>query len=192
MAAAQTLYVLRGIAEVAVADLAYYLRLPADRILHHFPQQAALVEAVVDAHAQTIYQQLRQHRANSSTAVEELLALRNWSSTERKPSLVPFFQQLATNYPAGQRRWQAHLAAFPAEHLRQNLHWGMHQHLYYPTLDVEARVHRWFRTTSILRTAAAIDRADMHRTLLENFLTAIMTPAGAFVARRLQEAAPFY
>jgi AcrR family transcriptional regulator len=192
VAAAQALYFQHGIAEVAMAEVAHYLRLPESRVLHWFPGKAPLVDAVVDAHAQAIYEELCQHHARSSTAVEELLALRNWASEEMKRSLVPFFQQLAADYPASQLRWQAHMAGFPVDHLRNNLRWGILQDLYRADLDVEAMTRHWFQQTRILRTDAALDRADMHRTLLEQFLGEIVTPAGALVARRLQEAHPFY
>ncbi|MBF9141942.1 TetR/AcrR family transcriptional regulator [Hymenobacter properus] len=192
VAVAHALYVSQGIAAVSVADIAGCLRLSPGRVLHHFPHKAALIGAVVDAQVQAIYQQLCLHRAHSSNAVEELLALRNWASAEMKPGLVPFFQQLAADFPAEQQRWQSHVAGFSTKHLCHNLRWGIQQCLYRPDLDVDAQARRWCEKTRIFRTAAAIDRADMHRALLNNFIAAIVTPAGALAVRRLQEAHPFY
>lgn len=192
--AAQVLYFQRGIAEVSLAEVAHYLRLPESTVLHWFADKATLVEAVVEAHARAVYDEMGRHKANSSTAVEELLALRNWASAEMQRNLAPFFQQLAADYPAGRQRWQAHMASFPLEHLRDNLHWGIAQALYRDGLDVDFLVRLWFHQMSTLDNAAAVglEGADMHRTLLEHFLAGIVTPARALVARRLQEAYPFY
>lgn len=192
VATAKMLYFQHGIAEVTMADIAHHLRLPESTVYQHFPEKSPLVEAAVDAHVQAIYEELSRHKECSRTAVEELLALRNWASEEMKLTLVPFFQQLAADYPAGEVRWQVHMAGFPMEHLRNNLRWGILQGLYQSDLDIEQSVRRWFLRTGILRTASGIDRADIHRVLLERFLADIVTPAGALVTRRLQEREPFY
>jgi len=192
VAAALALYLHQGMAAVAAADVARYLRLAEERIHHWFADKASLVAAAIEAHALGVYYEARRHKAQSSSAVEELLLLRNWASGEMLPHLRLFFEQLATDYPASHQRWQQHMQGFPVELLRANLHWGVQQGFYHPDLDVEHAVRRWFEHTRILRTAVAVEQADMHLALLEQFMAGIVTPTGALVVRRLQEAYPFY
>ena len=194
VAAARALYLEAGIAQVSMADISYYLRMPEHAVRRHFPEKAPLVAAVVEAHATTIQAELARHKEHCTTAVEELLALRNWISAEMKVSLSPFFQQLEADYPEARQSWQAYMTGFPVEHLRNNLSRGVLQGLYHPALDVEFQVERWFRQSRLLGPpeAAGVDGAEMHRALLEDFLAGIVTPSGALVARRLQEAPPYY
>jgi AcrR family transcriptional regulator len=112
VAAAKVLYFQQGIAEVKMSHVAHYARLPESTLHQHFPDKAALVEAVVDAHVQGIYEELCRHKECSRTVVEELLALRNWASEQIRRSVIPFFQQLATDYPTGQLRLRS-TGAFP-------------------------------------------------------------------------------
>ncbi|RZK52352.1 MAG: TetR family transcriptional regulator [Hymenobacter sp.] len=194
VAAARALYLQQGIAEVSMADIGRYLRMPEHAVQRWFAGKAPLVEAVVEAHADFIRAELARHQAHCTTAVEELLMLRNWISAEMSVSLSPFFRQLAASYPAGQQRWQAYMASFPVEHLRSNLHRGISQGLYDYQLDVELRVAGWFRQVGALGTpeATGLELSEARRALMADFLASIVTPAGALVARRLQEAAPFY
>lgn len=194
VAAARALYLQQGITAVSMADIGDYLRMPERAVCHWFPEKAPLVAAVIDAHAHFVRAELGRHKEFCTTAVEELLALRNWISAEMNVSLSPFFQQLEADYPASRQRWEAHMADFPVEHLRTNLRWGIAQALYHPALDVESQVEHWFEQVRTLGPpeAAGQDGAEVHRAMLETFLAGIVTPAGALVARRLQEAEPFY
>ena len=71
----------------------------------------------------------------------------------------------------------------------------MAQGLYQPALDAEKLVREWFEQLRELAPAPAFatepDRAERHRALFDKFLAGLVTPAGALVARRLQEAAPY-
>lgn len=194
VAAARGLYLQQGIAEVSMGDIGRHLRMPEHAVHRWFASKVPLVEAVVDAHATFIQTELFRHKEHCSTAVEELLILRNWVSQEMSVSLSPFFQQLAADYPDCRQRWQNHMDSFPVEHLRNNLRWGILQDLYHPALDVEVHVARWFAQVRQLSTpeAAGIDGAEAHWAMLNVFMADITTPAGALVARRLQEAHPFY
>lgn len=194
VAAARGLYLQQGIAEVSMADIGRHLRMPEHVVRRWFAEKAPLVAAVVDAHAAFIQAELHRHKDDCSTAVEELLILRNWISQEMNVSLSPFFQQLETDYPDCRQRWQAHMDSFPIEHLRNNLRWGITQDLYHPTLDVDVHVERWFAQVRKLREPETdgVDGAAAHRARLDAFMASITTPAGALVARRLQEAYPFY
>ena len=194
VAAARALYLQQGITAVSMADIGRHLRMPEHAVQRWFEAKAPLVEAVVDAHADFIRAELAHHQAHCTTAVEELLMLRNWISAEMSVSLSPFFRQLAAGYPAGQQRWQGYMASFPVEHLRNNLHRGIEQGLYDYQLDIELRVADWFRQVGALGTpeATGLELSEARRALMEAFLASIVTPAGALVARRLQEAAPFY
>ncbi|GAB3638140.1 hypothetical protein GCM10027422_37300 [Hymenobacter arcticus] len=194
VAAARELYLQQGIAEVSMADIGRHLRMPEHAVRRWFADKTPLVEAVVDAHAMFIHTELFRHKEHCSTAVEELLILRNWISQEMKVSLSPFFQQLAADYPACRQRWQAYMTSFPVEHLRNNLRWGILQDLYHATLDMDVHVERWFAQVRTLGApeAAGVESAEAHRAMLDVFMAGITTPAGALVARRLQEAHPFY
>lgn len=194
VAAARELYLQQGIAEVSMADIGRHLRMPEHAVRRWFADKEPLVEAVVDAHATFIHTELFRHKEDCSTAVEELLILRNWISQEMKVSLSPFFQQLEADYPTCRQRWQAHMTSFPVEHLRNNLRWGILQDLYHATLDVDVHVERWFAQVRKLREPETdgVDGAAAHRARLDVFMASITTPAGALVARRLQEAHPFY
>ena len=192
--AARGLYLRQGIREVSMADLARHLRVPEPAVQHWFPTLPLLVGAVVAAHIELVRAALSRHQQQYSTAVEELLALRNWVSGELQDNTGPFFAQLATDFPAEHQRWHDHMRSFPVAHLRANLLQGLAQGLYHPDLDVEARVADWFAQFDALAVtgAAQASAAERHTTLLNAFLASIVTPAGALVARRLQEAAPYY
>jgi AcrR family transcriptional regulator len=138
VAAAQVLYLQHGIAAVTMADLAHHLGLPESRVAHLFPNKEPLVWAVVNEMSYLLHAKLSQYKERSHNAIEELLALRSFFAEQAALEESSFFQQLADDYPACQERWTMHLTGFPANHLRNNLHWGMLQELYRPNLDVEA------------------------------------------------------
>lgn len=192
--AARVLYLRLGIAEVSMADIARHVRIPEHAVRRWFPGPAPLVEAVVEAHADLVRTELSNHQERYSTAVEELLALRNWVSSELQHNTGPFFQQLEAQFPTQHQRWHAHMRTFPVAHLRANLHRGVEQGLYHATLDVEAQVASWFAQYDALPTTgeAQASAAERHTAMLNAFLATLVTPAGALVARRLQEGAPYY
>lgn len=194
VAAARALYLQQGIAAVSMGDIGRHLRMPEHAVCRWFPGKAPLVMAVVEAHTSFIQAELARHKEYCTSAVEELLMLRNWISAEMNVSLSPFFRQLATDYPDCQQRWQGYMASFPVAHMRTNLHWGISQGLYHHHLDVELRVADWFEQVGALGTpeATGLEISEARRTLMATFLASIATPAGALVVRRLQEAAPFY
>lgn len=192
--AARAMYLRQGITEVSMADLARHLRMPEHAVRRWFPSQAPLVGAVVETHAALVHAELRNHQERYSTAVEELLALRNWVSSELQNNTGLFFEQLEAQFPAEHQRWHSHMRSFPVEHLRTNLRRGVQQGLYHASLDADARVNEWFAQFDALQVTgpAQAEAAERHSTMLNAFLASIVTPAGALVARRLQEAAPYY
>lgn len=192
--AAQALYFSHGIAEVTMPDLARYLRLPEHAVQRWFPSTELLVGAVMKARVAAVQAELSSYHERFTTAVEELLALRNWVSSELQVNSGPFFQQCAAHYPDTHAYWHAHMTHFPQERLQANLEVGIRQGLYRADLVVAQELANWAEQAEALRTAGGpeADAASQHQTLANNFLARIVTPAGALVARRLQEAAPYY
>ena len=194
LAAAQALYFQQGIEAVSMADIARYLSLPEATVLAQFGSKEALVEAVMIAYAAHIQQALLLQKAQSSTAVEEVLALRAWMRQEISQIRDVFFRQLEMHYPGSWQRWLDVRTALLLSHIRGNLRLGIQQELYRESLDVEFLSRLWLQQLNNLRTAGAagLEPAEVHHTLLEHFLAGIVTPAGAYVSRRLQEGPPFY
>jgi AcrR family transcriptional regulator len=174
LTAAQELYRQHGIAAVAMTDLARHLHLSESQVLHFFPSKEPLVWAVVNDISYALHATLSQYKARSSNAVEELLALRDFFTAQTAQSSSLFFQQLAVDYPACQKRWQMLVADFPADHLRHNLRWGMLQELYSPQLEVEVLIQQ------------VTQQQDWPPSeVLTRLLTAIVTPIGALQVQRL-------
>lgn len=195
VAVAQTLYFQDGIATVSMADVAARLDQPESIVLAAFPAgKEALVQAVLESHAHQMHAELEQLHQQCTTAVEELLALRVLVSQKMGQGNMSFFQETEAQYPTAWRQWQAQRGAFMLDYVRANLRQGIAQELYYEGLDVEFLARLWQQQMRNLRTVddEGLSPARMHYTLVAHFLAGIVTPTGAYVARRLQEAEPYY
>ena len=199
VAVAQTLYFQAGIAGVSMADVAARLDQPESVVLAGFPAgKAALVQAVLESYADQMHAELSQLRQQCTTAVEELLALRVLVSQKMGQGSTAFFREAEAHYPVAWRQWQAQRSGFMLDYVRTNLRQGIAQELYHEGLDVGFLARLWQQQMRNLRTADAeaeaegLSPARMHHTLVAHFLAGIVTPAGAYVARRLQEAEPYY
>lgn len=91
VAAARALYLSQGLAAVSLTDLARYLRMPEHAVQRWFPSTEPLLMAVLDAHVANVQAELGSYQERYTTAVEELLALRNWASAELQRNSSPFF-----------------------------------------------------------------------------------------------------
>lgn len=190
VAAARTLYLRQGIADTPLTDIGRACDLSESAVRRWFTDKATLAAAVVELHIHSVQQELVGCRLRSSTAVEELLALRSWVAEERKYGL--FFRQLQLISPAGWQHWQAYVTSFLVEHLRNNLRWGMRQGLYYKNLQVESLADSWLQQTGLpgITPAGNPEAKSDNYLLLADFMAGIATPAGALVARRLQHDPP--
>ncbi|GAB2867982.1 TetR/AcrR family transcriptional regulator [Hymenobacter ruber] len=195
VAIAQTLYFQAGIAAVSMADVAARLDLPESVVLAEFPAgKEALVQAVLKSYGEQMRAELEQLRRQCSTAVEELLAVRVLVNQKMAQGNTAFFRDAEVLYPAVWQQWQAQRNAHMFAYVRANLCQGIAQQLYQEGLDVDFLARLWQQQMRNLRTADAefLSPAQMHHTLVAHFLAGIVTPAGAYVTRRLQEAEPFY
>jgi len=139
---------------------------------------------------------ISQH-ASSTTAVAEMLALREWVWQEAQQIRAPVFWELSQDYPTTWQLWQEHCTGFVVEYLRENLRWGMHQGLYHPHLDIDFLPRFWVQQISAPPTTGLADpvglsSVEVRQTIAAHFMAGIITPAGAAVARRLQESPPEY
>lgn len=194
-AAAQALFLERGAADVALADVAFVLRMPLAAIERNFPQgKPALLRAVLGNHLAFIHQELRRQRETCGSAVEELLAMRRFLHQQMSDTRSLLFQELETQYPVLWRYGRRIRTVFMLDYLRANLHRGQHEGFYHADLDVEARVRQWLRQSDshlrAVRTASEL--LETHYAQLSQLLASLTTPVGAYVARRLQEAPPYY
>ena len=195
VAMAQTLYFQAGIEAVSIADVADRLGQPESVILAEFPAgKEALVQAVLNSYGEQMRAELEQLRRQCSTAVEELLAVRVLVNQKMAQGNTAFFRDAEAQYPAVWQQWQAQRNGFMFSFVRANLCQGIAQQLYQEDLDVDFLARLWQQQMRNLRTADAefLSPAQMHHTLVAHFLAGIVTPAGAYVTRRLQEAEPFY
>ncbi|MFD2719671.1 TetR/AcrR family transcriptional regulator [Hymenobacter monticola] len=181
VAAAQALYLQQGLTSVSLDDLADSLYLPPETVHRWFPAKALLVSAVVDALAGLLYQALHRHKESSRNAVEELFALCGWAGSALRTSYAAFFQQLEAHFPVAWQRWQEH-TAFPLEHLRNNLLWGVLQDLYQAHADVELQAEHWYQRLSTVGFETEVQPL----LLLADLLAGVVSPAGIAVVRRLQ------
>lgn len=195
VAAAQALYLERGIEAVSLADIAVNLRMPVGAIERHFPTgKPTLVQAVMENHLLYIHQNLRQHRDESSNAVAEMLAMRRFLQQTMSDTRTLFFQELDSHYPAVWQYVQHHRKTFMLTYLQANMHRGMREGLYRPDLAVEAMAQHWLhQSDNQLATAhSTTELAESYYHLLSQFLASLTTSAGAYAIRRLQEAPPYY
>lgn len=192
VAAAQALYLRQGIGPVGRADVAAHAYVPEAAVHHWFPDPAALVHAAILAYTDRMRAEFARHNTRSTTAVAELLALREWMRQEMGQIQLPVFAELEHSYPATWQLWQDHCNGFLINHIRNNLRWGMVQQLYHPGLDVEFLALLWQQqlraqsNANVLPTPP-LDPIEVRQTIIDHFIAGIVTPAGAFVARRLQE-----
>lgn len=195
VATAQTLYFQEGIEAVSMADVAARLNQPKSVLLAEFPTgKVALVQAVLESYADQMRAELEQLRRQCSTAVEELLAVRVLVNHKIGQGNTAFFRDAEALYPDVWQQWQAQRNVYMFAYVRANLCQGIAQQLYQEGLDVDFLTRLWQQQMRNLRTADAefLSPAQMHHTLVAHFLAGIVTPAGAYVTRRLQEAEPFY
>jgi AcrR family transcriptional regulator len=192
--AARSLYVERGVVAVSLADIARYLSVPESTVEQWFPSKEDLVQDVLEAHKTNIHEAFQQHKENSRNAIEEMLAVRTWVRQEMYQSQSLFLGQIEAHYPASWQRWLDFRASFLLDHIRTNLNWGINQDLYRDNLNVDFLSRLWLQQMGSLNTASALglDPVEAHHVLVDHFLAGIVTPAGAYVLRRLQEAPPFY
>jgi len=195
VAAAQALYLERGIEAVPLADIAFRLRMPVGAIEQHFPAgKPALVQAVLEKHLHYIHQNLEQLRDESSNAVEELLAMRRFLQQTMSDTRSLFFHELEAHYPTVWEYTQRIRADFTLNYLRTKMRRGMREGLYRTGLDVATLAQQWLHQTdnqlAIARTAAEL--VETYYAQFSQFLNTITTPGGTYAVRRLQEAPPYY
>ena len=195
VAAAQALFLERGVQAVAFADVALSLRLPVATIEHYFPAgKPALVEASLTAYVEDFNRRLAVQRQECNNAVEELLALRRTLREVPEEARSLYMQELAAHYPAQWQQLHGLRTAFTLEYLRANLRRGLAEGLYRAELDPDEQAQHWLaqsvQLVATARTAQA--QAEAFGEQLTEFLTNLLTPAGAYVARRLQETPPYY
>jgi AcrR family transcriptional regulator len=174
VAAAQVLYWQHGIAAVAMTDLTRHLGLPESQVAHLFPSKEPLVWAVVNELSYTLHEQLSQCREHSSNAVKEMLTLRAFFAKQADLTDSPFSQELAADYPACQERWLMHMSGFPADHLRNNMRWGMLQELYHANLEVETLVQQVMQ-----------EQSQHPSVFIMHLLAGMVTPAGVLLVQQM-------
>lgn len=195
VAAAQDLLLERGIGPVTLADVALALRLPVAELDRYFPGgKPELAAAVVARYLQQFTQRLAEHGPQSANAVEEMLRVRQTLQALPDEMRSLFMHELQIDYPTlHQQLRQARLASVLA-YMRLNLQRGIAEGLYHPQLEVEQEAQQWFAQADAAVHAATSSQqlAELLTGQVTHFLERVTTPAGAFVARRLQEAAPYY
>lgn len=195
VALAQDLFMERGIGPVSLAEVALAARLPVAVIERYFPTgKPALVTAVTERYLAGFRQQLTQHGPESSNAVEELLRVRRVLQTLPTEMRSLFLRELEADYPLQYQRLRTARLASIVEFMRHNLARGLAEGLYQLQLDVEQEAQQWFAQADATVRAATNAQAMAAQLTgqLNNFLARVSTPAGAYVARRLQETAPYY
>jgi AcrR family transcriptional regulator len=195
VAAAQALYLERGIEAVSLPDISLRLRMPVGAIERHFPAgKAALVQAVLANHLQQIQHTMLQQREESSNAVEEMLAMRRFLQQTMSDTRSLFFQELDAYYPVVWQYVQRSRTDFMRSHLQANMHRGMREGLYRTDLDIDTLAQQWIQQAdSQLATArSTTELAEAYYSQLSQFLASLTTSAGTYAIRRLQEAPPYY
>ena len=195
VAAAQDAYLEHGVAAVSLEQVAFTLRLPLATVGHYFPAgKPALLRAALAHHIGYIHQQLHEQGAASSTAVEELLAMRRFLHQQMSATRSLFFQELAAAYPLLWRYGQRLRTTFMLGYLRANMQRGIREGFYHPNLPGPDRAQQWFHQldASLRAVQTVAELVETHYQQVSDFLASITTPLGAYVVRRLQEAAPYY
>jgi AcrR family transcriptional regulator len=195
VATAQDLFFERGVALVSLAEVALALRLPVATIERAFPAgKSALLTAAIDRYLTGFQERLVEHQQQSSSAVEEMLRVRRTLQSLPDEMRGPFLPELAASYPAHYQHLITTRLVSIAGYMQANLHRGIREGFYCPKLGVATETERW-----IAQSTAAVEAAPNTQVLAEAlaaqttaFLTRVTSPAGALVARRLQEAAPYY
>lgn len=195
VATAQDLFLERGVALVSLAEVALALRLPVATIERAFPAgKSALLTAAIDRYLTGFQERLVEHQQQSSSAVEEMLRVRRTLQSLPDEMRGPFLPELAASYPAHYQHLITTRLASIAGYMQANLQRGIMEGFYRTKLDVATETERW-----IAQSTAAVEAAPNTQVLAEalaaqttDFLTRVTSPAGALVARRLQEAAPYY
>ena len=195
VATAQDLFLERGVALVSLAEVALALRLPVAAIERAFPLgKPALLTAAIDRYLAGFRERLAEHQQQSSSAVEEMLRVRRTLQSLPDEMRGPFLPELAASYPAHHQHLITTRLAGIVAYMQANLTRGIGEGFYRPSLDVAAEVGRW-----VAQSTAAVEAAPNTQVLAEvlaaqttDFLVRVTSPAGALVARRLQEAAPYY
>lgn len=194
VAAAHALFMEQGLGSVTLGDVALTARLPEAVVARYFPAgKTALAAAVAERFGDAFRQRLAENQQQSSTAVEEMLYMRRALVTLPYEMRSLFLRELASYYPAGYSQLEAVRQASVLDFMRRNLRRGQAEGLYLPALDAEAEAQQWLHLATealctVLDSRALAEAMTVHT---NNFLGRVTTPAGAYVVRRLQEAAPY-
>jgi AcrR family transcriptional regulator len=195
VATAQDLFLERGVALVSLAEVALALRLPVAAIERAFPLgKPALLTAAIDRYLTGFRERLAEHQQHSSSAVEEMLRVRRTLQSLPDEMRGPFLPELAAGYPTHYQHLVTTRLASIVSYMQANLHRGIAEGFYRANLEVAAETEHW-----VNQSTAAVAASPNTRVLAEalaaqttDFLTRVTSPAGALVARRLQETAPYY
>jgi AcrR family transcriptional regulator len=154
----------------------------------------ALVAAVVGHYLTQFSQRLAQHGPLSANAVEEMLRVRQTLQALPEEMRSLFMHELAADYPTLYQQLRTERLTIVLHYMRLNLQRGQAEGLYHPHLNVEKEAQQWFDQADAAVQAAtdSYQLADLLTAQVLHFLARVTTPAGAFVTRRLQEAAPYY
>lgn len=195
VATAQDLFLERGVALVSLAEVALALRLPVAAIERAFPAgKPALLTAAINRYLAGFRERLTKHQQQSSSAVEEMLRVRCTLQTLPDEMRGPFLPELAASYPAHHQYLITTRLVGIVAYMQANLQRGIAEGFYRADLDVATETERW-----IAQSTAAVEASSNTQVLAEtlaaqttDFLSRVTSPTGALVARRLQEAAPYY
>ncbi|TPG59446.1 TetR/AcrR family transcriptional regulator [Hymenobacter nivis] len=195
VATAQDLFLERGIALVSLAEVALALRLPVATIERAFPLgKPALLTAAIDRYLTSFRERLAEHQPHSSSAVEEMLRVRRTLQSLPDEMRGPFLPELAASYPAHYQYLITTRLASIISYMQANLHRGIAEGFYRANLEVAAETERWVNQSTVAVAASPNTQvlAEALAAQTTDFLARVTSPAGALVARRLQEAAPYY
>ena len=195
LTAALPLFLRHGARSVTMDDIAANLHISKKTIYKWFANKDQIVHDGLLQYLGAARAEFDQVSRTAPTALDELLALRDWlrrQLTDVQPSI---FYDLQKYYPAAWALWLDHKNGYTLNQIQHNLHRGVREGLFRPELDVAvlarlrlAQVELAFSPTCYPHREFDLGRVQV--ALLDHFLRGIVTARGQDLLRQRLAAAP--
>lgn len=195
LASALHLFMRHGVKSVTMDDLAAEMHISKKTIYKWFSQKDELVHDSLAQYLGAARQEFDQQRRQSATAIDELLALRDWLRRQFADVGPAIFYDLQKYYPSAWALWLEHKNGYTLRQIGDNLHRGIREGLFRPELDVAILSRLRLAQVELAFSAECyphheFDLGQVQVALLDHFLRGVVTLPGHELLLRRQPTGP--
>ena len=186
--AALPLFLRYGAKSVTMDDVAASLHISKKTIYKWFSTKDEVVHDSMAHYLRTARADGDALSRTATTAIHELLLLRDWLRQQLTAVQPGIFYDLRKYYPAAWQLWLTHKNGYALSRIRANLDRGIREGLFRPEVDVAVLAHLRLSQIELAFDPDSypnreFDVARVQVTLLDHFLQGILTPHGRAALR---------